>query len=79
VVTYDVHAVCIACGDLHSMGIAVSVEGSRIGKQSIAERFRGKELPANIAGLKDTRVYCPKFGRHYGQKDYRQIVLVLRN
>jgi hypothetical protein len=79
VATYDVYAFCNACGDLHSTGISVSVEGPRIEKQSIAERFRGKELPAKIAELKDTRVYCPKFGRHYGQRDYRQIVLVLRN
>ena len=79
VATYDVYALCIACGDLHSMGISVTLEGARIAKQSIAERFRGEELPANIAGLKDARVYCPKFGRHYGQRDAEQIFLVLRD
>jgi hypothetical protein len=76
--TYDVHVVCIACGDLHSTGISVNVEGPRIEKQSVAERFRGKDLPANLASLKDTRTYCQKLGRHYGQKDAKQIFLVLR-
>ena len=74
VATYDVYGLCIACGDLHSMGISVTLEGPRTAKQSIAERFRGKELPLNLMGLKDARVYCPKFGRHYGQRDNRQIV-----
>ena len=76
--TYDAHALCNACGDLHSMGLSVTLEGPRIKKQSIAEKFHGKELPPNIAALKDARVYCPKFGRHYAQRDKRQIVLVLR-
>jgi hypothetical protein len=79
VAAYDVYALCIACGDLHSMEISVTVAGPQITKQSIAEKFRGKELPANIAGLKDVRIYCPKFGRHYGQRDAKQIFLVLRD
>ena len=74
--TYDAYALCIACGDLHSMGISITLEGPQIAKQSIAEKFRGKELPANIAGLKDARVYCPKLGRHYGQRDNEQIFLI---
>ena len=41
---YDVYALCIACGDLHSMEISVTLEGPRLAKQSIAEKFRGKEL-----------------------------------
>ena len=76
---YDVYALCIACGDLHSMEISVTLEGPRLAKQSIAEKFRGKELPANIVGLKAARTYCPKFGRHYGQRDNKQIFLVLRD
>ena len=76
---YDVYALCIACGDLHSMGISVTVAGPQITKQSIAERFHGKELPPTIAALNDTRIYCPKFGRHYGQRDNKKIFLILRD
>ena len=76
---YDIYALCIACSDLHSMGISVTLEAPQIAEQSIAERFPGKELPANIAALKDVRVYCPKFGRHYGQRDDKQIFLILRD
>jgi hypothetical protein len=60
------------------MGVSVTLGGARIAKQSIAERFHGKALPDTLAGVKDVRVYCPKFGRHYAQRDYRHIVLVLK-
>jgi hypothetical protein len=76
--TYDVHALCIACGDLHPMGISVAVTGTPIKKQSVAEKFSGQKLPRNIQSLNDTRTYCPKFGRHYAQRDDKQIFLILR-
>jgi hypothetical protein len=79
VAAYDVYALCIACGDLHSMDLSFTLEGPKIMRQSIAERFRGKKLPANLAGLKDTRTYCPRFGRHYAPKDVKRIFLVLKN
>jgi len=49
---YTIQVHCIACGDLHSMGISVALAGLPTKKRRIAERFRGKEFPATIAGLK---------------------------
>jgi hypothetical protein len=78
VLTYDVHALCIACGDLHSLGISVGLAGPPAKKQSIAEKFHGQKLPPNLEKLSDARIFCPKFGRHYAQRDEKQIFLVLR-
>jgi hypothetical protein len=73
--TYQVWAVCNACGDNHTMGTTVSLPGEGV-QQSIARAFRTKRLPANIAALNEIRVYCPKLGRHYAQKDNEKIILV---
>lgn len=73
---YNVCAVCIACGDLHTIGITVSLNGGPTSKQSIGEAFANKDPPANIAELKEIRVHCPKIGRHYAQKDDRKIFLI---
>jgi hypothetical protein len=75
VATYRVSAVCNACGDLHPMGTTVSLPGAPV-KQSMAQAFPKKNPPDHLAGLRDIRVYCPKFGRHYAQKDDKKIILV---
>ena len=73
---YYVCAVCNACGDLHTTGITINLAGGPVSKQSVAEAFPGKDPPANVAALKDTRVHCPKLGRHYAQRDDKKIFLV---
>jgi hypothetical protein len=72
---YDVYAVCNACGDAHSTGIFINLDGP-VKKRSIAEAYRGKDVPASIAALKRDRVYCPNLGRHYAQTGNNQIFLV---
>lgn len=73
---YYVCAVCNACGDLHKTGITVNLAEGPVNKQSVADAFRGKDPPANVAALKDMRVHCPKLGRHYAQRDDKKIFLV---
>lgn len=73
---YNVCAVCNACGDLHTTGITVSLNGGPTSKQSIGEAFANKDPPLNIAELKEKRVHCPKIGRHYAQRDDRKIFLI---
>jgi hypothetical protein len=73
---YNVCAVCNACGDLHTTGITVSLNGGPTTKQSIEEAFANKDPPPNIAELKDKRVHCPKIGRQYAQRDDRKIFLI---
>jgi len=73
---YNVYALCNACGDLHPMEISVTLDDGPVEKQSIGDRYEAKDLPANLATLKDTRVQCPKTGRQYAQKNDKQIFLV---
>ena len=73
---YNVFAVCNACGDVHPMEVVVMLQGGPTSKQSIGDRYQGKDLPSELAALKDNRVYCPKFGRHYSQKNEREIFLI---
>jgi hypothetical protein len=76
VATYHVFGVCNACGDLHTMGISISLPGAPINKQSLADAYPNKDPPPNIAALKDNRVQCHKSGRQYAQKDDKKIFLV---
>ena len=73
---YNISAVCNACGDLHTTGIPISLDGGPLIKTSIADAFSNKDPPANIAALKDRRVHCPKIGRQYAQKDGKKIFLL---
>jgi hypothetical protein len=75
---YDVFAVCNACGDLHPLGISVTLDDGPANKQSIADAYEDKNLPPSLAALKDRRVYCPKTGRQYSQRDTKKIFLVPR-
>jgi hypothetical protein len=76
VAKYDIFVLCNACGDSHSLGISVTLQDGPLNKQSIADVYAGKDLPPNFAVLENKRVYCPKTGRQYSQKDNAKIFLV---
>jgi hypothetical protein len=73
---YNISALCNACGDLHPMGICVSLEDGPASKQSITDLYMGIDVPPNLGALRDKRVYCPKTGRQYSQKDNKKVFLV---
>jgi rubrerythrin len=73
---YNIFASCNACGDLHPMEIFVMLENGPASKQSIGDRYQGKKFPPELAALKDKRLYCPKLGRHYSQKNEKEIFLI---
>jgi hypothetical protein len=73
---YDIFALCNACGDTHPTGIAIMLQSGPRQKQSVADAFAGKDLPPDLAALKNNRVYCPKTGRGYAQTNYKHIFLV---
>ena len=72
---YDVFVVCKACGDAHRIEISINFDGT-VKKRTIAEAYRGKQLPRHIATLKQAQIYCPLLRRRYIQTDYRQFLLV---
>jgi hypothetical protein len=73
---YDILARCNACGDEHPTELSVFLEVVPTKKQSVAAAYPDKNLPPNLATLKDVRVYCPKTGRQYAQTDFKQLFLV---
>jgi hypothetical protein len=73
---YQLHGVCIACGDLHATEVTVTLSDGPGKKESIAFAYREKGPPDEIATVRAIRVHCPKTGRHYAQKDTRKIFLV---
>jgi hypothetical protein len=73
---YQVHGVCIACGDLHATGVTVTLSDGPAKKESIAFAYPAKDPPDEIASIRVVRVHCPKIGRHYAQKDTKKIFLV---
>jgi HD-like signal output (HDOD) protein len=73
VATYQVSAECNACGELHTTGIVITLNGGPVNKQHLAEAFPKRDRPANV---NDVRVYCHKVGRHYAQNDPKKIFLI---
>ncbi len=73
---YDVYVFCDLCGDVHRMGVRVSLEDGPVKKESIGDLYAGKELPPNVAELMNNQTTCPKTGRPFAQKDNKQVFLV---
>ena len=73
--SYEVFAVCKACGDRHRTEISIKLYGT-VKRRTIAKAYRGKQLPHHLATLKQAQIYCPLLKRHYPQTDYRQFLLV---
>jgi hypothetical protein len=71
---YQISAVCIACGGLHTMETTISLPVGPVNKQSIGEAYSNKDPP--LQALKYVRVHCPKTGRHYTQRDVNKVFLV---
>jgi rubrerythrin len=58
------------------MEVFVRLENGPECQQSIGETFRGRDLPPELAGSRDKRIYCPKTGRHYAQKNQDRVFLI---
>jgi hypothetical protein len=57
------------------MDSLITLENGPISRTSIGESYQRRILPPELAALKDKRIYCPKTGRHYAQKNESQIFL----
>jgi rubrerythrin len=73
---YAVSALCNVCSDFHPIDALITLEKGPISRKSIAEGYEGGTLPPELAALKDKRIYCPKTGRHYAQKNESRIFLI---
>jgi len=73
---YDVYVFCNVCGDVHPMGIRISLDDGPTERESIGNQYAGKDLPQNIVALMDNYVVCPKTKKRFVQKDNNQVFLV---
>ena len=73
---YGVFVSCNKCGEMHDIGISVTMEDGPLVKQSIAALSDGKPLPKVLSDLCNNSVTCPKTGRQSTQKDNHHIFLV---
>lgn len=74
--TYSVYVFCNECADVHPMGITISLDDGPPQRESIGNLYAGKELPSDIAMLRDNKTVCPNTGKWFNQKDNNQIFLV---
>jgi hypothetical protein len=74
--TYTVYVFCNECGDVHSMGIGISLDKGPIKKESIGDLYHGEEVPPEIVNCINNRTICPNTKKWFTQKDNQQIFIV---
>ena len=73
---YSVHFFCDECGQVHPLGISITLDDGPAEKESIGNLYAGKELPQKIATLTGNMTNCPKTGKLTSQKNNDQVFLV---
>ncbi len=73
---YSVHFFCDECGQVHPLGISISLDDGPAEKESIGNLYAGKELPQQVATLIGNKTNCPNTGKMTSQKDNNQVFLV---
>jgi hypothetical protein len=59
-VKYSVQVFCPECGGQHDTGIKLSLEDGPAVEQSMGEFYESKELPSDIASLRNNTFSCPR-------------------
>jgi hypothetical protein len=68
--TYDISVHCQDCGKVHPVLLRIDLDGGPDEKRSVADVFRGRLLPAQLAAIKGHSAFCHKTGRKFPlQKD----------
>jgi len=68
--SYDISVQCTHCGKVHPVLLRIDVDPGPDAKRSIADVFRGRLLPPQVAAIKGHTAFCYKTGRQFPlQKD----------
>jgi hypothetical protein len=68
--TYDISVHCQDCGKVHPVLLRIDLDDGPDEKRSVAEVFRGRLLPPQLAAIKGRSAFCHKTGRKFPlQKD----------
>ena len=73
---YSVHFFCDECGQVHPLGVAITLNDGPADKASIGDTYAGRALPPEIAIFKGNMTQCPVTGKMTSQEDNNQIFLV---
>lgn len=73
---YDITARCKDCGIDHPVLLRVHIDEGPDHKQSIADSFRGRPVPPQVAAIRSHTALCPKTGRKFSLEDDNKVFLV---
>jgi hypothetical protein len=73
---YSIHVFCNECTDVHPTGIVINLDDGPVNKASIGDTYAGKELPIEVATLKNNTFTCPNTSKPFSQSDNDQVFLV---
>ena len=73
---YAVHFFCNECSQTHPLGITIEIDLDIDDRASIGNTYAGKELPPEIALLRNNSTKCPVTRRNTEQPDNNQVFLV---
>jgi hypothetical protein len=73
---YSVQVFCPECGGQHDTGIKLSLEDGPAVEQSMGEFYESKELPSDIASLRNNTFSCPRTRKTFFQDNQNDVFLV---
>jgi hypothetical protein len=73
---YEIFVHCKDCGGEHPILMRIHLDDGPDGKQSIAELFRDRAIPPQVAAITGHKVLCLKTGRYFKLENAADIFLV---
>ena len=72
---FMVYSFCDDCSVPHAMGVTLHLPDGPDERATVAEAYRDRWVPPEVAALMDNQAQCPKTGRSYKQPDLERIYL----
>lgn len=73
---YDISVHCHECGRDHSVLLRLHIDEVLQRKQSIAELFHGRSMPAQVEAIRGHNTFCPRSGRKFRLDNDSEVFLV---
>lgn len=73
---YMIHVFCKECSEPHPTGIVIYRDEEISPTESVGDVYETGEMPGEIVMVIGNQFQCPKTGKFFLQRDYRQVFLV---